>query len=448
MNATDRKLSCKTDQQLFSALRRSLDDERAKLVDFLVLLAEFDARRLFAPMGFSSLFRFCVEGLGLSSDQAYRRVAAARAGRRFPKICRMLAEGSLHMSGVAVLAKHLDDGGEALVAAAAGKSKVELEAMVSTLDGAPEPRVTIRLVVSPETEALWRRARALSGEEPDEVFERAVAAYVERLEARKFKTTKRPRTEPKDAEPGKRSIAAAVKRAVTGRDERQCTFVAEDGRRCSETERLEFDHVVPVAKGGRSTVDNVRLRCRAHNQLAAEQVFGRAFMAKKRASLPGEGTSASVRTLPGPSAEPAGTQGTLPGQGAVMSRSTLPGPSAEPAGTQGTLPGQGAVMSKSTLPGPSAEPAGTQGTLPGQGAVMSRSTLPGPSAEPAGTQGTLPGPSPEAALRALDFNARDARALVEAARETMAVDASPEAWVCAALRAYRSGALERLLIRS
>ena len=45
---------------------------------------------------------------------------------------------------------------------------------------------------------------------------------------------------------------------------------------------LEFDHIEPVARGGASTVENVRLLCRAHNQHAAEQAYGAAFMDSKR----------------------------------------------------------------------------------------------------------------------------------------------------------------------
>ena len=45
---------------------------------------------------------------------------------------------------------------------------------------------------------------------------------------------------------------------------------------------LEYDHVRPIARGGRSTTDNLRLRCRAHNQLEAEQLYGEAFMQQKR----------------------------------------------------------------------------------------------------------------------------------------------------------------------
>jgi hypothetical protein len=41
---------------------------------------------------------------------------------------------------------------------------------------------------------------------------------------------------------------------------------------------------MPVAKGGKTTIDNLRLLCRAHNQHAAYQAFGQRFMDEKRAS--------------------------------------------------------------------------------------------------------------------------------------------------------------------
>jgi hypothetical protein len=45
---------------------------------------------------------------------------------------------------------------------------------------------------------------------------------------------------------------------------------------------LEYDHIDPVARGGQATVAGIRLRCRAHNQYAAERTFGTAFMQHKR----------------------------------------------------------------------------------------------------------------------------------------------------------------------
>jgi Holliday junction resolvasome RuvABC DNA-binding subunit len=45
---------------------------------------------------------------------------------------------------------------------------------------------------------------------------------------------------------------------------------------------LEFDHIEPVARGGKATVGTMRLRCRAHNQHEAERLFGAGFMNRKR----------------------------------------------------------------------------------------------------------------------------------------------------------------------
>jgi 5-methylcytosine-specific restriction endonuclease McrA len=64
----------------------------------------------------------------------------------------------------------------------------------------------------------------------------------------------------------KRRCPAAVARAVFLRDGQQCSYVSPDGRRCSARRWLELDHIDPFALGGESTVENLRLRCRAHNQ--------------------------------------------------------------------------------------------------------------------------------------------------------------------------------------
>ena len=129
---------------------------------------------------------------------------------------------------------------------------------------------------------------------------------VEKLEKKKYKTTSKPRTmPPADAPAGERYIPDAVKREVAARDGGQCTFVGPDGHRCSERSCLEFDHIEPVAKGGRSTVKNVRLRCHAHNQHAADQVFGRRFMEDKRRGRSTTRQRAALRSV-GPGQPPDG----------------------------------------------------------------------------------------------------------------------------------------------
>jgi len=65
-----------------------------------------------------------------------------------------------------------------------------------------------------------------------------------------------------------------VKRGVVARDGGRCTFVARSGHRCGERRFLEFHHVIPHAAGGKPTLENIQLRCRAHNVYEAVGFFG------------------------------------------------------------------------------------------------------------------------------------------------------------------------------
>ncbi len=115
-----------------------------------------------------------------------------------------------------------------------------------------------------------------------EVFDRALHALKSELEKTRFAATTRPRAGGKRTSVNPRYVPTHVKRAVWERDGGQCGFVSENGARCPERSRLEFDHIVEVARGGEATIDGMRLRCRAHNQYEAEQTFGAGFMQLKR----------------------------------------------------------------------------------------------------------------------------------------------------------------------
>jgi hypothetical protein len=51
-----------------------------------------------------------------------------------------------------------------------------------------------------------------------------------------------------------------------------------DGGICGSTHRVELDHVLPVGLGGRATVENLRILCGPHNDLAAREVYGDDWM--------------------------------------------------------------------------------------------------------------------------------------------------------------------------
>ncbi|HEY2956397.1 MAG TPA: hypothetical protein VGK89_14250, partial [Candidatus Eisenbacteria bacterium] len=328
------------DQELLRSLAAVVANERASSLPVLEHIAEVDARRLYAPAGYDSMYAYCVHVLHMSDDSALKRIRAARAAREFPGIFAMVADGRLHLSGLALLAKHLTpENADELLAAAAHKTcfairlliahrfpKADVPARMEALpprqtqvaarpvDAAGNPsscavsrvatwpvdssaphvtvapispgRFKVQGTITEDTHERIQYARALlghacSGEFPD-LVDRAFDALILQLEKQKFAATTRPGPQRSSANP--RHIPAAVKRAVWERDGGQCTFVSEGGHRCGSRNRLEFDHVDPVARGGEATVEGIRLRCRAHNQYEAECIFGAGFMASNRAA--------------------------------------------------------------------------------------------------------------------------------------------------------------------
>jgi hypothetical protein len=119
------------------------------------------------------------------------------------------------------------------------------------------------------------------------IFERALDLLIEQVKKERFGIGRKARqaaAEDADASPSRR-IPDAVKREVFERDAGRCTFTDERGRRCAETSALEFDHQDGFARTHLHRGDRIRLLCRAHNQHVAEQMYGRAFMERARASV-------------------------------------------------------------------------------------------------------------------------------------------------------------------
>ena len=117
--------------------------------------------------------------------------------------------------------------------------------------------------------------------EHSKLVARALKAYSAVLAKRRCAETSQPRESRRSCK-SERLVPAAVKRQVWQRDEGRCTFTSDAGHRCEARSRLELDHARPVARGGTSTVANLRLRCRAHNQYGAERLLGAGFMQRKR----------------------------------------------------------------------------------------------------------------------------------------------------------------------
>ena len=344
-------LSHLSDQTLLHGLASLVARDRSTTADLLAHIAEVDARKLYAPAGYPSMYAYCVEVLHLSEEAAYKRIHAARASRLYPAIFQAVADGRLHLSAIVLLAPHLGPGNaDALLEAATHKTKSQIQQLIAdrfpradvpafvrpiaqpalvspssehapgrvessppragtpvsqeptpTISNAPDPvqrsesrarveplapqRYAVQFTMDQDLHELLQKACDLLGpevkrEDIAHVFKRAMQLLVSHLEKKKSGVTDRPRR--RSSLGNGRYIPAEIRRAVWKRDGGRCTFVGDSGRRCQERHALEFDHVHEFARGGLSTVANLRLRCRTHNQYVAEQSLGAGFMRLKR----------------------------------------------------------------------------------------------------------------------------------------------------------------------
>ena len=286
-----------SDDELAEQVKHLAACERRASVALIRSLMEFDTRRLYLREGCSSLFTYCTRVLHLSEGAAYNRIETARAARRFPKALDALERGDLTLTAIRLLAPYLTaENHEEVLVAARHRSKRQIEELIAKLNPRQAAATVVRrlrsAVVTPlapelymlqvtltrETHEKLQRAQALARHtlplgDVGAILDRALTLLIENIERRRFASVASPRPSQRDAPAAGRHIPAAVKRAVWQRDEGCCAFVGRTGR-CRETAFLEFHHVDPYAAGGAPTVDNIQLRCRAHNQYEARVFFG------------------------------------------------------------------------------------------------------------------------------------------------------------------------------
>jgi hypothetical protein len=275
-----------TDQQLLGEVKTLAARERDATTVLILSLAELDARRLYLPLGYSSLLAYCMRELQMSKSAACSRIRAARSVRAFPAALEYLADGSITLSNLNILGPHLTTENHlALLRAAQYQTAEEVERQMAALSpGAPDI-VTIHVRVHAETRERLQRAQELWG--PAEggnmaaVLDRAVTLVLQELERKQPAKVTRPRADGKEVVKSRRP-PAWMRRKVFRRDGGQCAFVGTAGR-CPERSDLQFHHLDPYGKRGPTRVENLQLRCGAHNRYEAELVFGAKAVRRTRA---------------------------------------------------------------------------------------------------------------------------------------------------------------------
>jgi hypothetical protein len=359
-----------SDAELVASVKSLVARERDATAHLVAHLAELDTRDVHLREGYPSLYVYCRDALGLSEGEAYNRIEVARAARRFPVILEMLAAGAVNLTSVRLLAPHLTAANHLeVLESARGKKKPEIEESVARLaprpdvaalvrklpgvraqasppalapvggaveaavmagavaldlsapapfetDAPAEPLPVTRAAVEPLSPDRYKLQLTIGGETLEKlrlakdmlshaipsgddaaVLDRALTALLVDLARKKFADTRKPRPS-RAKDPRRREASAAEKRAVWVRDLGRCRYIGD-----------------PYALGGETTVDNIELRCRRHNDYE-----GRLYFGKRRRADTGGVREKGVANGPQPLKAGYLFQNRLPGGGASVTR--------------------------------------------------------------------------------------------------------------------------------
>ena len=324
--AASNKLHSMGDSELLLRTKDAVKEERKLMLEVLHLLREVDRRRLYAMLGFSSLYEYAIKELAYSGGAAHRRIEAMRLLREVPEVESKLADGALNLSTLSTVQSFLKEEKKQnhktytqqekhdLLEKLEGKSTREAEKLLATVSpqamigklererAVSATQTEIKIVLDDELKKMLERARDLIAcpQNPNPtyavIFEKLAKFYLDKKDPlRKLPSSESATSEIDEAEamapaPGPQSIKTETtppknphsryiktnyKHQLFQRANGQCEYVDQNtGRRCQATRGLQVDHIKPHACNGSNELSNLSLACPMHNQLRAIKYFG------------------------------------------------------------------------------------------------------------------------------------------------------------------------------
>jgi 5-methylcytosine-specific restriction endonuclease McrA len=308
-------------EELIAETVRRVQTEKAATIALIECLREIDSRRIYLEMGFSSLYEFAVQHLKLTEGAAHRRITAARLMNQIPEVKPALEEGRLNLTALSLahgVFKKSDltvSEKREVLRELENKPKSEVERTLVAIypEAAVSERVRplnenqseVRLTLSKETLKKLDRLRELLAHtranaslaelleygldvalrKLDPELKGSGRAVSERTDSRKMETSKTKTASTQntvkqtshlsgEVAGNPRFVPASLKLAIWRRARGRCEYEsAHEKRRCGSRFALQYDHIVPVARGGRSSADNLRVLCAGHNRAEADRIL-------------------------------------------------------------------------------------------------------------------------------------------------------------------------------
>jgi hypothetical protein len=301
-----------TDDALVASLRDLVIVEPEEETFKLKHIAELERRKLY--FGSPCLRSFLIEEFNMDESCAERRVRAARLLVRFPALEEPLKFGKLNLTlldlgqACAHREKLTDSELLELLLGISGmttrKATKEIACRYPLTANLPRDRIRplnedqseLRCVVKNSVVETLEEIRGLMAHANPritigEMIETLANEYRERhhpaakaeraaeREERKAKNVESPSAQKVPAAPDTESryFSQAVLHALVRRDGYVCFYIdPKSGKRCLSTHRLEADHIIAWADGGRSELSNARWACIGHHRRLSYLRFGEA----------------------------------------------------------------------------------------------------------------------------------------------------------------------------
>jgi hypothetical protein len=150
-------------RDLATRLSDLLSREHVAMAEFLVALADFDRRRAWEELGYTSLFTFLNRQLKLTNGPASFRAAAARLIQRVPEVVEPLRDGRICLSTMFEVAKVVTPENRAEVLPRFfGRSRDEAQELVAEL--LPNERPPTKTIIVPVRSAATSTPPRVSAE--------------------------------------------------------------------------------------------------------------------------------------------------------------------------------------------------------------------------------------------------------------------------------------------
>ena len=260
------------------------------------IIQKIDDLKAFREKGFSSCYDYCVRFLKLSESTSYDFINVARKSKSIPQLKQAIEDNLITVSKARRIVPVItQENSSHWIKLAQDLPKEKLQkhivaakpelAVTEKVKYVTEKRLKIELGVSEEFIQMLKRAQDILSQKTKshENYEATLGEVLKEFLDRNDPLKKAERTLAKQAPklgpgqvqssiktqiPFERSpLDAAIKHQVNLRDQSQCAFVHEGGKRCVQRRWLQIHHKIPINHGGQNQLQNLETLCFHHHKI-------------------------------------------------------------------------------------------------------------------------------------------------------------------------------------